>query len=210
MDQPELSAPRVRELVEALHEQRRQHTAILAGVERAEGELRDADAELQNLRTRIAEKEAELARSGAPIPDSGFGEDAQLARAERQRRVLALRLEVPRKKAQQRMAEIVMLKSEIDAAWREFGKVEHHKALLAFGQAAAALAEQYRDLVVWNNIFRALSLPVPEVVVEDVLTHGIFINTQDVVWHRKNQPEQRDLYATLSAVRAEIEQAKGK
>jgi hypothetical protein len=209
MGQQGLTMPKVQEAVEALSEQRRQHTIILAELEGAERELREAGAEVQNLRARVAEKEADLARSGAPLSDAPFGEDIQIAQAERRQRVLALRADIPRGKAQESQERLKWLKGEIETAWLTLGRERHRQAQLSFEQAAISLRERWIDLAVFATVFRSLSLAVPEVVIGNVSGQGAaFINCLDPMWCLLNQPEASELYASLRAARAEVEQAK--
>lgn len=201
-------SPKIQDLIEDLGRQRRERAALSAELEAAQVSLSEAVGEMQTLRASIAAREAELARSGEPIPEA-FTEDTQLAQAERKVRILMMRAEVPREKLRGSQVGILILSGDLEAAWLEFGKQKHQEALQAFEQAARALAEVHGDLWALALLFRPLKLDVPEVVAGNVSApRNPFINTVDPVWNRQNGPERREIYATLSAVRSEIERAK--
>jgi hypothetical protein len=200
--------PKIESLIEALKGQRSKRDATVAEQEIAAAELRKVDGELGTLRARVAEREVDLARSGAPIPEAPFPEETQLARLEKQRRVLALRRDMVGERLKESEAQIGRLKGEIDAAWLEFGKEQYQEALQQFEQAALVLRERYGDVAVLATVFRPLHFGVPEVAVGNISTHGAYINNLDPVWNRLNEPERRELYASLCSTRAEIEATK--
>ena len=162
-----VSCPRIRELIQAFVKQRQQHNTITAELEAADAEVREAAGEVRRLKARIEEREVELARSGAVPPEEPFAEEIQLGRAERQERIFGLRANIPRDQLQASQSEIDRLNAELDAAWLEFGKDEHQKALSRFREVALAVREAFGDILVLATVFPSLSLRVPEVGLGD-------------------------------------------
>jgi hypothetical protein len=201
-------SPEVRDLIEVLLRQHAEAKAILAELEEKDADKRAVEKEISTLRTRVAEREAALAISGEPIPEMPFVEDTQLAHAERQRRVRALRADMTRERLKTSQAEIQRLKGEIDAAWLAFGKEAYRKALVDFGEVALQLKERFCDVWVLSSKFPSLRLSIPEVAVGDTHTYGAFINGRDPVWCHRNPCEKRDLHVALTAAACEMERAK--
>jgi len=201
-------APKVRGLLQALSKQHQQHSTMGVELKAAETEAQKATDEVRRLKVQVAASEAELARSGAALPEGPFTEDIQLARAEREQRILGLRAQMQRERLRTSQAEIDRLKVEIDAAWLEFGKERHQEALSRFEESALALRERFGDILALATIFRGIRLPIPQVMVEDVRAHKAFINSLELGWNVKQRPEERDLYIALLAMQNEIEEVK--
>jgi hypothetical protein len=203
-----VASPKVSSLIAAIVRQRGQQEVILAELDAAEADVRATDEELAVLRDRIAGRERDLATSGGPIPETPFPEDLRLLQAERQRRVQVLRVDIPREQLKKSQAAIEELKREVDAAWLEFGKEEHTKALLRFKEAALVLRERCNDILVLRENFQALRIVCPETVAEDVSSTRPFIHTGDPVWRATNHIEGLELNGALRALAAEIKRVK--
>jgi hypothetical protein len=205
IQQTEDIAPRAQELLGALCVERSNHAGIRADLEAAEEAMRAAEGNVARIKDAIAERERELANSGAALPSERFSEDDALLLAERQARIAALRAEGLRTRLQASQTGMDQLGKEITAAWREFGKSEHEKALLEFKEAALMLRERFIDIWVWADLFR---LDVPECVVQNICANGpgvAFVNSLDRVWRHHNRPEVQPLYGQLTAARADID-----
>jgi hypothetical protein len=92
--------PKVQECITALSAERQRCEGFAVDLQKAEEAGRVAEAEVNEIRGRIAEREAELARGDGAIPLEEFPEDGQLARAQRQQRILDLRLKTARERLQ--------------------------------------------------------------------------------------------------------------
>jgi len=209
--------PKVQECISALSAERQRCECFAVDLERTEGAVRAAGAEVEQIRARIAEREAELARGEGVIPLEAFPEDGQLARAERQHRILTLRLNAARERLQGSQAEIERLKKAIEAAWLEWGKQEHARALQAFEEAAVNLRDLLITVTVFDTAFPSLRLGVPQVVAgrlscaeqhDPFSVPEAFISTGDPVWRAKNDPRSTELFEALRIIGNEIERAK--
>jgi CHAD domain-containing protein len=112
----------IQDLVMALAGRRRDFEAAQAALDTAESNLRAANQKTADIRNRIATQERALAESNAPLPESQSADEVRLALAEKHARILALRRDAAREPCEKISPEIKRLKSEIDAAWIEFGR----------------------------------------------------------------------------------------
>ncbi len=209
--------PKIQFVIQALTKQRQRHTEIVAALQAAESEVSKAGQRVSQLRAHIAQREADLAASGAKIPLEPFPEDAELARAEREQRILALRMNAPREQLKASGAEMERLKGSVDKAWLEFGREGYESALSALEAEAVKLQELLLAVAVFGAAFPSLRLPTPAVVVESVRSEAIrpgfmapepLIHTSDPVWVAKNNPQNSEAYAALRATKEEIDRLK--
>jgi len=204
-----ISAPKIQQLMAALSKQYQQHATVVMEAEVAAGELARATGEVDRLTQQIMANEAELARSGAALPEEPFAEEARLTRAEREQRILGLRAEIARDRLKASQAEIDRLKAELDIAWLEFGKEQHQEALARFEEATLALRDRFTDVLVLAMIFRSLSPDIPLVVVRHGRPHRALIDTVEEAWKAEQWATASDYYAGLCATRRQIEEGKG-
>ncbi len=131
-------------LIASLAGRRRDFEAAQAALDTAESNLGAANQKTADIRNRIAAQERALAESNAPLPESQSADEVRLALAEKCARILALRRDAAREPCEKIRPEIQRLKSEIDAAWIEFGRQGYKNALLAYQRTAEALSDRFQ------------------------------------------------------------------
>jgi hypothetical protein len=200
-------------LLVELRNQKARRTEQAVELEAAEKAVAEVRAEASAFRAAVSAQEAELARTGAEIPDA-FVEDDQIARAERKARILSLRVASARQELQSCEAEVSRLNGELEREWLAFGQSLHREALANYEQQAIALRGIVGDILALAAFFKPLKLVWPECILGSVSTAdakkpggGAFVNTLDRVWFAINPTERQELYLALCATRAEITRA---
>jgi hypothetical protein len=217
-----VSAPKVRDLISALSSERLRYERLAEAARGADLEVSKSDSEIGRLEAVIAEKEARIARSSAAVPQEPFAEDTQLSRAQRNKRILALRAAEAHEQLRGSEAEVKRLQSAIKAAWGEFGIQEYERVVLRFEEVVPELRKCILDFTALQVVFG--SLPVPTVRVDTAprprsgtmaggyYTGSMLVDTADRVWciQKQNRPEGAEFHAALCAVRDEVERATAK
>ncbi|HLI85788.1 MAG TPA: hypothetical protein VKV17_17875 [Bryobacteraceae bacterium] len=205
-----LSAPAAEECAQRLRALRSSHAGIAAESREAESAFKRMQAEITALKSRLADREIEAARSGASAPVEGFEEERQLACAERQGRVMEARVKLFRERVASSQAEIDEAARKLKAAWAEFGEQSYRQALARFREGAEQLRQRYADLLVWQQSFDLL--PIPGVlIIEDVSAQGldrILVNSSIGKGNMQNRiwaPFTRGLRDEIGRLRSELE-----
>jgi hypothetical protein len=195
-------------LIASLAGRRRDFEAAQAALDTAESNLRAANQKTADIRNRIAAQERALAESNAPLPESQSADEVRLALAEKHARILALRRDAAREPCEKIRPEIERLKSEIDAAWIEFGRQGYKNALLAYQRTAEALSNRFQEIHAWTATFRTIKGRCPQTLAEDVGTVKPFIHTEDPVWTAQHPADKHPIYLELAKLGAELARAK--
>ncbi|HYW47258.1 MAG TPA: hypothetical protein VE959_30605 [Bryobacteraceae bacterium] len=216
LNEQQIDAPELRELMAQLDALHSKHAGIGTQASGADDELRQAEGELARLRARITERELELARSGSAVPEAPFEEDADTARAERRKRVLAARVRLCGEEVSASQAQIDELKHKLESAWVEWGAESYRQGLAQLRAAEIVVRDLYVRVIAWRGMFSgqpASTFPSPGVVViEDPYARSMVdrfiihsdMTSIDQIW----RPLAGDLPAALQALRAEIDRAK--
>jgi hypothetical protein len=172
-----------------------------------------AEAIAAALRSRLAERELDLARTGAPVPKDPFPEEGQLNEAERAVRVLKTRVGLQRERLTVCEAEIGELKQKLESAWKRFGDEGYQQAGLRFREAVLPLRKIYVEMVAYIQETGYTGKRIlPALIIEDTLPQPIldrFLLHGDIHSDRRNaEPLAPELFAGLRALRSEVEQAK--
>ena len=209
----QISAPEVQGLLAQLRTTKARRPSIRADIEGAKTELDRAEAIAAALRSRLAERELDLARTGAPVPKDPFPEEGQLNEAERVVRVLKARVELQRERLTACEAEIGELKQKLESAWKRFGDEGYQQAGLRFHEAVLPLRKIYVEMVAYIQETGYTGKRIlPALIIEDTLPQPIldrFLLHGDIHSDRRNaEPLAPELFAGLRALRSEVEQAK--
>ena len=209
----QISAPEVQGLLAQLRTTKARRPSIRADIEGAKTELDRAEAIAAALRSRLAERELDLARTGAPVPKDPFPEEGQLNEAERAVRVLKTRVELQRERLTVCEAEIGELKQKLESAWKRFGDEGYQQAGLRFREAVLPLRKSYVEMVAYIQETGYTGKRIlPALIIEDTLPQPIldrFLLHGDIHSDRRNaEPLAPELFAGLRALRSEVEQAK--
>lgn len=209
----QISAPEVQGLLAQLRTTKVRRPSIRADIEGAKTELDRAEAVAATLRSRLAERELDLARTGAPVPKDPFPEEGQLNEAERAVRVLKTRVELQRERLTACEAEIGELKQKLESAWKRFGDEGYQQAGLRFREAVLPLRKIYVEMVAYIQETGYTGKRIlPALIIEDTLPQPIldrFLLHGDIHSDRRNaEPLAPELFAGLRALRSEVEQAK--
>lgn len=207
-----VSVDKVRDLIDALAQQRTVRSKILAEVEAAEADAKSAAAEVGQISRTIADREAALARSGETLPVSLFEEDQQLLLAQRHSRILSLRAATERDRLRPIDERIGQLKCGIPAAWRQVGEAAYRGAAASIDVAAKEMQTLLTELTVLAWIFRDSTLvnqfvSVPTVIIEWPNRRERTIDTNGASWLRSDVLEKTDLYGVLRRNVEEITEA---
>ena len=205
-----IDAPEVMGAIQELRAARVAQAGIAAEMQPAESALREAETELQRLRARVAERETALAKSDGPLPVEPFEEEPEIARVERQRRVLAARVELCRQRTRESQDVVNGLKGKLAAAWVQFCEGRYREVLARYQEAALAMRALYLELGAWReNVFgTAARCPSPgALVIENPswqkATDRFLIHTDAMLNFRVG-----DVWASLQGLRADVERAK--
>jgi len=210
----QISAPEVQGLLAQLRTTKARRPSIRADIEGAKTELDRAEAIAAALRSRLAERELDLARTGAPVPKDPFPEEGQLNEAERAVRVLKTRVGLQRERLTVCEAEIGELKQKLESAWKRFGDEGYQQAGLRFREAVLPLRKSYVEMVAYlhETGYGGAKRILPALIIEDTLPQPIldrFLLHGDIHSDKRNaEPLAPELFAGLRALRSEVEQAK--
>jgi len=191
-----------------------QRSSIRADIEGAGKELARVTSEAAGLRSRLGERDLELAVSGSPLPSEPLPEELALRQAERVLRVAKARVGLYAGQLTACEAEISGLKPELEAAWQRFGNERYQEARLRLREAAMPLAPVFAELMAyWHLTGSAGKEQPPRVIVQNP---GATTGLEPYIIHSERQSllshsEQivPEVCSGLRALRAEIEQAKG-
>jgi hypothetical protein len=202
------------EALEGLGAAREMEAAMAAEALSAESGYANIQGELGCLKGRLAEREREVAKTGAPLPIDPFPEEAEIARVDRQRRVVVARLELSRGRLRAAQQDTEDRKTTLRTAWHEFGREEYGRAIAQYREAALGLRSMYAVLTAWRSLFpreAAGKFPNPgHIAIEDPLGRRIIdrwlIHCEDfgdTTW----KPLAGDLYAALCEMQSQVERA---
>jgi hypothetical protein len=202
------------EALKALRAARESEGVAATQTASAESDLTSISGEIGQLKARIAEREMELAESGGPLPADAFPEEADVLRADRQRRVVAARVELCRDRLRESQQNVETRKAGLAAAWHDFCREEYSRAIDLYREAALGLRSQYAALNAWRSFFpRGSTADFPNpgyLIIEDPLGRQIldrWLVHCEMFGEATWKPLAGDLYAALCEVQSQVERA---
>jgi hypothetical protein len=147
-----IEAPEVRELLAKLAQAREQHYAIGADKLKAGLEADRVASEIGQIRSQLDAKEKALAISGG-LPEDAFPEEAQIARLERQQRVVLARVSATQEHVVASRNAINDLMKQLDSAWLQLGVEACQEISIRFREAALALRKVQCEHMAWLWLF---------------------------------------------------------
>jgi len=205
-------APTVRALIEQVLAAQERHASAVAEHQNAETAMRDAARNLESLKASITERETELARAGASLPEEPLPEEIQARTAERQMPVLGARVRLCGERVAAATAEVARERTSLDEEFARFGREEYLKLREQFLAASVELRRLHSRLVAWPRAFWGRGTltdfpPAPTIIIENPMVRtieGRFVINSNLA----DTPGDAELYASLQALRSEIDRLK--
>lgn len=204
-----IEAPEVRELLIKLGQAREQHSAIVADKLKADSEASRVTSEIGQARAQLDAKEKALAISGG-LPDDAFPEEAQIARLERQRRVVLARVSATEERVTASQSVIDDLKKQLDSAWLQLGVEGCREVLDRFRAAALTLRKVQCEHMAWLRLF-SNKPGIPgwgAAVVVDPCDNGHLVDYRMLHTESYWRPDAGELADAIRALHNEVEAAK--
>ena len=179
-----ISAPKVREQIEKLSAALERHNGFVVELQSAKANLHSNQEQLALLHSRLAERNMELARSGSPLPEEPFEEEALIAKLTRQGRVYEARVQLCAESVSSSQTGIQTLKEALGLAFREFGMDLYQSKIAVLQEAARALrAALFDALTVREDCRLPFSVWIPEIIIGQIAPReprGNFLDTRSL------------------------------
>jgi hypothetical protein len=147
-----IEAPHVRELLARRDELKAQLAKKVEKLESAQAELKESEREHAALQSKIAERNLELARSGARPPEGPFQEEVEIEKVERRERFHKACVQVCQEDLAASQAELGKLGVELKTALSEFLTEGFKEAKEQYISGAVALGQLYEHLGAWSSV----------------------------------------------------------
>lgn len=209
----QIEAPEIRGFMKEIGAARARLAAVTSQAQKAAEELKRTETTADGLRSRVRDRELELARSGDPLPSEPFEEEKLLSQAERAVRVAKARAEMQQDLLKGTQSEIAELQQKLDAAWLQFGNQQFELAKARLTEAAVPLRKLFAEMMGWLYFTgRKGKSRVPEIAIQaPAAGKGMDDWILNGGWHgelRFSEPMAQEFYAALRTLRAEVEAAK--
>jgi hypothetical protein len=204
----------VRARIGRVAEARKIHASAVAEKDASSEDLNKVRQEAAVVRSRIEEREREIALAGAEVPGEPFPEDAEITRLSRCERIVRERLRICECKVRDSQGEIDARIRELEDSWAAVGASVSKRLLSAFRESAAALKEAH--LAYWSlgSYFSqgwagaAWKMWDGNLAIGDPMSREVVLNPLFARIASKWPASVQTLQSEMESLRAEIDQAK--
>jgi len=204
----------VRARIAEVAEARKAHASVVAEKDASAADLNKVLGEAAALRSRIADREREIALAGAEIPEEPFPEDAEISRLSRRERIIRERVRISEAKVRDSQSEIDARIRQLEDSWGTVGNALSERLVDVFRESARALAEVHLSYVAlgrhffrgWNGAtWKAFD---NKLTLVDPMTHEVLLSSILSQSPNKWPASVHQLQGDMEKLRAEIDRAR--